>query len=191
MDGKRSTVKEIINASIIGLPFITSVILLMLGLSTLTDIHLENTFKLNFDVVIAITLGQVSAFILLSFFGKNKIIRVNSILIKLFIVLIVSILTFLSSMLLEMGLRMNLNNWLKDNKVEQIELLVTRKKKSCARVCDYYIYFNSGNELLTLKVGKNYFIRYEIGEIYKASVTKGYFDGYFLTEPMKRVKLEK
>lgn len=80
---------------------------------------------------------------------------------------------------------MNLNYWLKSNTVEKIELIVIDKSVSHGKATDYYVIFNSQNGKLHNKVSPTNFDTFSIGETFQASVNKGFFQGYFLTEPLK------
>lgn len=86
-----------------------------------------------------------------------------------------------------MGLRMNLNYWLKDKTVEIIELQVIDKNISYEKATDYYIVFNSNYGRLKNKVSRRNYKSFLIGEKYKASVNKGFIEGYFLTEPFNKI----
>ena len=97
------------------------------------------------------------------------------------------LMTFLSSILLEMGFRMNLNYWLKDNAVEQMELLVIDKYISKGKTTAYYIVFDSNCGRLKNKVGPKKYAAFSIGEQYKASVNHGFLEGYFLTKPLSKI----
>jgi hypothetical protein len=106
---------------------------------------------------------------------------------KAFSIIGLVILTFIFSFLLEIGLRMNLNYWFKGNTVEKIELIVIDKNISHGKVTDYYIVFNSNYGTLNNKVRQRKYESFSIGEKYKASVNQGFFEGYFLTEPMNKI----
>jgi hypothetical protein len=96
-------------------------------------------------------------------------------------------MTFLSSILLEMGFRMILNYWLKDNAVEQMELMVIDKYISKGKTTAYYIVFDSNCGRLKNKVGPKKYAAFSIGEQYKASVNHGFLEGYFLTKPLHKI----
>ncbi len=85
-----------------------------------------------------------------------------------------------------MGLRMNINYWLKSSYVENIELIVIDKYISQDRHgTDRFIVFNSNYGRLTNRVKRKKYESFSIGDKYKANVHKGFFEGYFLTEPLK------
>ena len=62
------------------------------------------------------------------------------------------------------------------------------KNISHGKATDYYIVFNSNNGRLKNKVRRSKYESFSIGEKYKATVNKGFFEGYFLTEPLNKIK---
>ena len=82
---------------------------------------------------------------------------------------------------------MNFNYWLKSSTVEKIELIVVDKNVSHGKSTDYYIIFNSKNGKFHNKVRRKNFDSFSIGEIFQASVNEGFFQGYFLTEPLRKI----
>ena len=189
MNGKIVTKRPMFCGIIMTMPFLCAVILMIIGLFTLDDIYLQKSFTINFIAVAILMLVHISAIFVLKKFGKLEVELPKSLLKKAFSILGLLLLLFFSNLLLEMGLRMNLNNWLKNDNVEKIELLVIDKYVSHGKATDYYIVFNSSNGKLKNKVGRKKFKAFSIGEVYQASVNEDYFDGYFLTEPMSRINL--
>ena len=187
MNGSTLTKRQKFSGIIITIPFLCAVTLLIIGLFTLDDKYLEKGFSINFIAIAIFMLVHISTILILERFDKIDIELPKSLLKKVFSIFGLLILIFLSNLLLEMGLRMNLNNWLKNENVEKIELIVIDKYVSHSKTTDYYIIFNSSNGKLKNKVGGKKYKAFSIGEIYQASVKEGYFDGYFLTEPLNRI----
>ena len=188
MKGKTLTKKQNISAIIITLPFLLAIFFLIIGLFTLDDIFLEKGFSLNFKAIVTLSLIHFSFILILKKLGKIEIDLPKILWKKIVAFIGYSLLLFLSNFLLEMGLRMNFNYWLKKDRVEKIELIVIDKNVSHGKATDYYIIFNSNKGKLKNKVRRRKYEVYSIGEIYQAEVNEGYFDGYFLTEPMKLIK---
>ncbi len=188
MNSKPLTKRQRIHTLVIVFPFISAITLLIIGLFTLDDTHLEGGFRISFEAVATLLLVHAITIILLARFDKFEFNLPKTLTKKILSALLLFIMIFISSLLLEMGLRMNLNNWLKNKNVEKIKLTVVDKYVSRGKHNDYYVVFNSGNEELKNRVGRSNFERFSIGEEYEASVNKGYFDGYFLTTPMKQIK---
>ena len=186
-NGKTTTKRQTFSAIIITLPFVCAVIFLIIGLFTLDDISLEKGFSINFITNATLALFHIISIIILIRLDKIDIDLPKSLFKKAFSVFGLFILILLSNFLLEMGLRMNLNYWLKSNSVEKIELKVIDKNVSHGKATDYYIIFNSSHGELKNKVRRKKFESFSIGEKYKASVNKGFFEGYFLTEPMNKI----
>jgi hypothetical protein len=189
MNSKNSSKKEIFSTLILTLPFILAVVLLIIGLFTLDDIFLEKDFTLNFKAISILAVLHIVSIIILKRYDKI-IIGINlpkSFLKKVITVFVLFILVMLSNFLLEMGLRMNLNYWLKSDNVKNIKLIVIDKNISHGKATDYYVIFNSSDGILKNKVKRKNFESFSIGEKYKASVNKGFFEGYFLKKPMNRM----
>jgi hypothetical protein len=188
MNKKTSSKKQIFSAIILTLPFLSAIILLIVGLLTMDDIFLNKNFSLNFKAITILAFLHIVSIIVLKRYNKIVIdIHLpKSTLKKVITVFVLLILVILSNFLLEMGLHMNLNYWLKSDKVERINLKVIDKNISQGKATDYYVIFNSEYGTLNNKVKRKNFESFSIGEKYKASVNKGFFEGYFLTEPLNR-----
>ena len=189
MNNKTTSKKQIFSAIIITLPFLLAVVLLIIGLYTLDDIFLEKNFSLNFKAITILSVIHIVSIIILKRYDKI-IIDINlpkAFLKKVLTVFVLFILVILSNFLLEMGLQKNLNYWLKRDTVENIKLIVIDKNISHGKATDYYVIFNSSNGILKNKVKRKNFESFSIGEKYKASVNKGFFEGYFLKKPMNRM----
>jgi hypothetical protein len=184
MNGKTLTKRQKNSGIIITIPFLCAVTLMIISLFTMDDKYLEKGFRINFIVITIFILVHISTILILNKFGKIEIGLPKTLLKRIFSILGLLALIFLSNILLEMGLRTNLNNWLKNDNTEKIELTVIDKYISSSRATDFYIIFNSSNGKLKNKVGRKKYETFSIGEKYQASVNEGYFDGYFLTEPM-------
>ena len=189
MNNKTTSKKQIFSAIIITLPFLLAVVLLIIGLYTLDDIFLEKNFSLNFKAITILSVIHIVSIIILKRYDKI-IIDINlpkAFLKKVLTVFVIFILVILSNFLLEMGLQKNLNYWLKRDTVENIKLIVIDKNISHGKATDYYVIFNSSDGILKNKVKRKNFESFSIGEKYKASVNKGFFEGYFLKKPMNRM----
>lgn len=187
MNGKTITKRQKISAIIIALPFTCAVTLLIIGLFTLDDIYLDKSFSVNFTAITTLAITHIISIIILKRLDKIDIDLPISKFKKAFSIIGLVLLTFIFSFLLEMGLRMNLNYWLKGNTVEKIEMIVIDKNISHGKATDYYIVFNSNYGRLKNKVRRRKYESFSIGEKYKASVNKGFFEGYFLTEPLNKI----
>ncbi len=184
MNGKTLTKRQKFSGIIITIPFLCAVTLMIISLFTLDDKYLEKSFRINFIVIAIFMLVHIGTILILNRFDKIEIELPKTLLKRAFSILGILALIFLSNILLEMGLRTNLNNWLKNDNTEKIELIVIDKYISHSRATDFYIIFNSSNGKLKNKVGRKKYGTFSIGEKYQASVNEGYFDGYFITEPM-------
>ena len=112
-------------------------------------------------------------------FGKLK--SFNQVLFLLSALIIFST----SSVLIVMGLKMNLNYWWRSDTVEEIEITVDNKSVSQSRGTDYYIEFSSKNGGFINKVTHETFDKFIIGESFIVSVYQGYYEGLYLTEEIK------
>lgn len=186
MNSKPVTRRQKISAIILALPFHCAVALLIIGLFTLDDIYLEKGLSVSFTTITALAITHIVLIIILKRLDKIELGLPISNFKKTLSIIVYVLLLFLFCFLLEMGLRMNLNYWLKGNSVEKIELQVIDKNISHGKATDYYIVFNSNYGTLKNKVSGRNYESFSIGEKYKASVNKGFFDGYFLTEPLNK-----
>jgi hypothetical protein len=94
-------------------------------------------------------------------------------------------LFIISNFLLVIALKMNFNSWLRSSEVEVLELTVVDKHISHGKATDYYIIFDSKEGRFHNKVSSKKYNSFEIGESFKASVNRGFFDGYYLSKPLK------
>lgn len=170
---------------IVILPFLTAVIFLLIGLFTLDDISLDPPFRIDVITVVGFSFIQLSIILILKRLDKIEVYLHKSRLNKLVSVFAYLLLIIISNFLLVMGLKMNLNYWLKDNIVKKIELIVIDKNISHGKTTNYNIIFNSQNGKLNNKVAPKNFESFSIGETFQASVNEGFFQGYFLTEPLR------
>jgi hypothetical protein len=177
---KRQNLFGIIGA----LPFLIAVILLLIGLFTLDDISLDPPFSINIYAVIGFSCIHLSTILILKRLNKIEIHYPKSRLKTLFSIFGQIIILFISNFLLVLGLKMNLNYWLKSNTEKKIELIVIDKNVSHGKSTDYYIIFNSKNGKLNNKVRRRNFDSFSIGETFNASVNEGFIEGYFLTKPL-------
>ncbi len=190
MKGKTATRRQRVSVISITLPFLCAVTLLIIGLFTLDDNYLDTGFRVSFTAVLALSIIHLFSIIMLVRFDKIDINLPLSKFKKAIAVIGLVILIFLFSFMLEMGLRMNLNSWLKSSTEETLELVVIDKYVSHGRASDYYVIFNSTYGRLKNKVRRRKYESFSVGEKYKVSVNKGFFEGYFLTEPMDKINEE-
>jgi hypothetical protein len=159
---------------------------LITALETQKNISLLSPYNINFSIVI-ITFLSFSAIV--AFIAKWKNIDMGFAKLKttkrVLLLILVSILFFVSSFLIVMSLKMNLNYWWRSDLIEEIEITVDDKNVSHGRGTDYYIEFSSIKGDYSNKVSHKTFDKFEIGESFKVSVTRGYFEGYYLTEEIK------
>lgn len=184
---KRSSLSKRQNLfGIIGtLPFLTAIIFLLVGLFSLDNISLNPPFSIDVIAGLSFFCIHLSIILILKRLDKIEIHFPKSRLKKLGSIFAYLVILVISNFLLVMGLKMNLNYWLKSNSVEKIELIVIDKSVSHGKATDYYVIFNSQNGKLHNKVSPTNFDTFSIGETFQASVNKGFFQGYFLTEPLK------
>lgn len=79
---------------------------------------------------------------------------------------------------------MNLNFWLRSDKVEKLELVVVGKNISYGKATDYYIIFDSRAGRFHNKVSSSNYDFFAIGQSFQASVKRGFYDGYYLAKPL-------
>lgn len=187
MKGNTATRRQKVTAIIITLPFLCAVTLLIIGLFTLDDIYLDKGFSVNISTITTLAITHIISIIILIKLDKIDISLPLSKFKKALSIIGLVILIYFFSFLLEMGLKMNLNYWLKSSTVEKIELVVIDKNVSHGKATDYYVIFNSNYGRLKNKVRRRKYESFSIGEKYKALVNKGFFEGYFLTEPMHKI----
>lgn len=187
MKGKTTTRRQKVSGIILALPFICAVTLSLIGLFTLDDIYLEEGFSVNYTGIVILAITHIVSVIILIRLDKIDLDLPISKFKRAFSIFGLVLLTFFFSFLLEIGLRMNFNYWLKGNAVEKMELIVIDKNISHGKSTGYYIVFNSSYGRLKNKVRRRKFESFSIGEKYKASVNKGFIEGYFLTEPLKKI----
>lgn len=168
------------------IPFSTAVLLLITGLITLNDISLLPPFSINFNAVFIFSLVHLAVIVLLKKWKKTDIGLIKlTLLKKVTVIFLLIVILFLSNLLLVISLKMNFNYWLRSNSVEKIEISVENKYISHGRGTDYYVEFGSEKGKLTCKVSRRNYDSFNIGDSFEASVNRGYFEGYFLTEKLK------
>ena len=167
--------KQKISGIIITLPFTCAVVLLCINLVFIDEIYLENNFRISIRVIAALIFIHLILFFTLKRFNMIEIGLPKYLLNKFISIFALFILLISMNLLLEMGLRMNFNYWLKSDNVQTLDLIVTDKYVSHGKVTDRYIIFNSCKGKLKNKVGRKKFESFTIGETYKASVNTGYF----------------
>ncbi len=187
MKSKTVTRRQKVSGIILALPFLSAVTLLIIGLFTLDNIYLDKGFRVNFTAITLLSITHIVSIIILIRLDKIDLDLPISKFKKVISIIGLLILSLLFSFLLEMGLRMNLNYWLKNDVVEKIELVVIDKNISHGKATDYYIIFNSSSGRLKNKVKRRNYESFLIGEKYNATVNKGFFEGYFLTKPLNKI----
>ena len=176
---KPLTKSELIYTIILTLPFLLAIVFILLGLFILSDIYLETGFGFNFKAILTLFFIHLSSILILK---KLKIIVIelpDTLKYKIIIILGSILFLFLSNLLLGIGSVSIFNYWLRNDKVENIELIVVDKYISNGKATDYYIIFDSKNGKLTNRVKRRNYEKFSIGEIYQVKVNKGYFEGYF------------
>jgi amino acid transporter len=177
---------QILLQIIIILPFLASLILLIIEMETQKNISLLPPFNINFSIVLITFLSFSS---IVSFIAKWKNIDLGFKKLKtikrILLLTIVAILFFASSFLIVLSLKTNLNYWCKSDLIEKIEITVDDKRITCGRGTDYYIEFSSIYGVFSNNVSHKTFDKFKIGESFSVMVTQGYFEGYYLTQEIK------
>lgn len=180
MKGKTVTRKQKVSAIIITFPFLLAIILLIYGFSTLNNIYLYEGFRVSFAAITFLAVAHVSSLFILWKFDKIEIQLPPSKLKKKLSLIGLIFLSIVFSLLLEMGLRMNLNYWLKSSYVENVELIVIDKYISQGRRgTDRFIVFNSNYGRLINRVKRKKCESFSIGDKYKATVHQGFLKDIF------------
>jgi len=169
-------------------PFLTGILFLIIGMFTLDDILLERGFRFNFKVILTFFLVHLGLIVLLNKLDKIDMDWPKSLLKRAFLFVMLLILLFSSSFLLEMGVIMNFNYWLKSSEVEKFECIVIDKRISKSKTTDYYVHFYTKEGEFKSKVSRSNYNSFNLDEVYQGSFQKGYFHGYFLIEPLSRVE---
>lgn len=168
-------------------PFLSAILFLIIGMLTLDDILLERGFRFNFKVILTIFLVHLGLILLLNKFDKIEMDWPKPLLKRSLLFVILLIFLFSSSFLLEMGVRMNFNYWFKSSEIEKFECIVIHKRISKSKTTDFYVHFITQKGEFKNKVSRQNYNSFNLGEVYQGNFQKGYFDGYFLTEPLRRV----
>jgi hypothetical protein len=167
-------------------PFLVSIILLIVYLGLISKFSLSPPFNVNITAILIISIIHFSS--VMFFIKRSKISFSLSSKFKQFRSIIPVVLIFLfsivSSLLLVMSLKMNLNYWLRNDSIENIKIYVTNKYISKGRGTDYYIEFDFENSKLKYMVGKGNYEKFKIGDSFDVEVQKGYFEGYFLIKKL-------
>lgn len=167
------------------LPFLTAVLLLLIGLFSLNDISLDAPFRFNLFAVAVFLIVQLGTLFILTKYGKIEFSFPKTATKKILSIFAHLFLFIMSNFLLVMGLKMNFNSWLRSDKVEILELTVVDKHISHGRATDYHIIFDSREGTFHNKVSPKNYDTFKIGESFQASVNRGFFDGYYLSKPLK------
>jgi hypothetical protein len=185
MKSKTLSKNELITSGIIVLPFLIAIPLLLIGLFSLVDNSIQPPFNPNFSTVVIISILHL---LVLIGFRMRKKVQITNVLNKkkrILGLIFLPLFIFCSSFLLTMGLKMNLNYWLKSDVKEEIFVTVKNKRISTGRSTDHYIDFDTPDGKMNHKVSKRNYNKYKIGESIKIDVQEGYFEGYFLVKNTK------
>jgi heme/copper-type cytochrome/quinol oxidase subunit 2 len=139
----------------------------------------------NFLALAVFLLVQLSTVYILMRYRKIEFSFPKSITKKTLSIFAHLFLFIISNFLLVIALKMNFNSWLRSSEVEVLELTVVDKHISHGKATDYYIIFDSKEGRFHNKVSSKKYNSFEIGESFKASVNRGFFDGYYLSKPLK------
>ncbi len=167
------------------LPFLVAVIFLLVGLFTSDDISLEAPFRFNFFAVSVFLFVHLGIIFILAKYRKIEFSFPHTVTKKILTIFAHLFIFAISNFLLVMALKMNFNSWLRSSKVEMLELTVVDKNISHGKATDYYIIFDSKEGRFHNKVSPKNYHNFKIGESFKASVNRGFFDGYYLVHPLK------
>jgi hypothetical protein len=169
-------------------PSFLGIILLISFLFFFSDLELSRGLNLNGIkalCLVSIIVAFVMNLVLFRLVGKKEfLIQISEDIrypkISHFIV------SFLVSSILTLGLKTNLNYFLREGAVQQFEITIIDKYIKTGRVTDYYVKFLLLDEDFSYKIGEKSFKNsFEIGKTYTVEVKKGFFDGYFLLEPLE------
>ena len=185
MKKNRISRRQYLFALVAVLPFLVAVLLSLIGLYTLDDIALDVPFHVNVFGVVFLLFFQIGIILVLYGLDKIDLNLPKSKLKRVLSVFGYLLLFIMSSFLLVITLKMNVNYWLRSDKAEKLELIVVDKNISRGKSTDYYIIFESKKGKFQHKISSNNYKLYRVGESFKAGVKSGYFDGYYLSEPLK------
>lgn len=178
--------KEIILMVLVVIPFFASIVFVISYLIYISELCLSPSFSVNFTIVFVIAMVHLSIIYLFSRKMKVDIGLTNINTLKKIVQLFLIIVFFIvSSFLLEVSLKMNLNYLFRNDSIENIEIIVVNKHISHGRATDYYVDFKSNERKFSYKVRKKDYNNYKIGEVFNVEVNRGYFEGYFLLEKLK------
>lgn len=176
---------------IIFLPFFVGLTLIIIGWIIIDYIFLDPGLDIgaNLQNTSVIALIHIILIIILLKFGivrftlpQTQAKRILSIVLQL-------LFLFISNFALELGLWLNLNYSLKNSTEKNIELVVKEKSVNRGKGAKtYFINFTTGSLVLKKKVSRKEYPNISVGDKYAATVQEGYFDGYFLTKPLNKIK---
>jgi len=178
------TKKQNLFAIIMVAPFLIAILFLLIGLFTLDNISLDAPFRFNFIAVLAFSLFHLCVLIVLKILGKIELNFPTITFKKVFSIFLHFLILMISNFLLIMALKMNLNFWLRSDKIEKLELTVVDKNISHGKATDYYIIFDSRAGRFHNKVSSKNYSFFTIGQSFQSLVERGFFDGYYLVEPL-------
>lgn len=165
-------------------PFLIAVLFLLIGLFSLDNISLDAPFRFNVVAVLTLSLFHLCILIIIKRLHKIEFNFPVTMFKKIVSVFVNLLLMILSNFLLIMALKMNLNFWLRSDKVEKLELVVVGKNISYGKATDYYIIFDSRAGRFHNKVSSSNYDFFTIGQSFQASVKRGFYDGYYLAKPL-------
>lgn len=176
---------------IIIFPFLLGTPLAIIGGVRTDDIFLEPSRSFTTEILATLSLSLLHIAVISALLIHDKIKfelphtqtkRILSIVLQL-------ILLFVSNSILGIGLWVNLNYSLRSSSEKNIELVVTAKTAYRTRGRKTYsINFTSNAEVLRKEVSRKDYPNISVGDKYASTVQEGYFDGYFLTKPMNKIK---
>lgn len=176
---------------IIIFPFLLGIPLAIIGGVRTDDIFLEpsRSFTAEILATLALSLLHIAVIGTLIKHGKIKFELPQTQTKRILSIVLQLILLLVSNSILGIGLWVNLNYSLRSSSEKNIELVVTAKSTYHSKGHKtYLINFTSNAEVLRREVSRKDYPNISVGDKYIATVQKGYFEGYFLTKPMNRIK---
>lgn len=176
---------------IILLPSLLGLPLAFIGGVRTGNIFLEpvSNFTTEILATLSLSLLHIAVISTLIKHGKIKFELPQTQAKRIISIVLQSLLLLVSNFILGIGLWVNLNYSLKSNTEKNIELVVTAKLayRTKGRKT-YLINFTSNVGVLRKEVSRKDYPNISVGDTYAATVQEGYFDGYFLTKPLNKIK---
>lgn len=176
---------------IIIFPFLLGIPLAIIGSIRTDDVFLEPVSNFTAEILATLSLSLLHIAVI-STLIKHGIIKFElpqTQAKRILSIVLQSLLLLVSNFILGIGLWVNLNYSLKSSTENNIELVVTAKTAYRTRGRKTYsINFTSNAEVLRREVSRKDYPTISVGDKYAATVQEGYFEGYFLTKPIIRIK---